>query len=92
MYYFIINPEASGGRGRKIWDKVLKYLKRTHNTENYEVYLTEKAGDARRYAQQLSERCPEKRTLTVIGGEGTLNEVVASCSTTAVSLSVFVGI
>ena len=59
MYYFIINPEASGGRGRKIWDKVLKYLKRTHNTENYEVYLTEKAGDARRYAQQLSERCPE---------------------------------
>ena len=71
MYYFIINPEASGGRGRKIWDKILKYLKRTHNTENFEAFLTEKAGDARRYARQLSERCPEKRTITVIGGEGT---------------------
>lgn len=76
MYYFIINPQASGGRGRKIWNRLLKYLQRTHQMNQVEAFLTEKTGDARRYARMLSERCMENRIITVIGGEGTLNEVV----------------
>lgn len=76
MYYFIVNPRASNGRGRVIWDKVLRYLNKTHNAENFEAYITEKSGDARDFAHQLSYRCNEKKTITVIGGEGTLNEVL----------------
>lgn len=76
MYYFIINPQASNGRGRKIWDQILKALRKAHDTEGFEALLTEKSGDARTFAQRLSEKCTEKRIITVIGGEGTLNEVV----------------
>lgn len=76
MYYFIVNPHASEGRGRKIWDKVLRYLSKTHNAENFEAYITEKSGDAREFAHQLSEKCQDPKTITVIGGEGTFNEVV----------------
>lgn len=76
MYYFIVNPQASNGRGRKIWEQILKALRKAHDTEGFEAFLTEKSGDARMYAQRLSEKCQEQRIITVIGGEGTLNEVV----------------
>ena len=33
MYYFIVNPAATNGRGRIIWDKVLRYLNKTDNAE-----------------------------------------------------------
>ncbi len=76
MYYFIVNPAATNGRGRIIWDKVLRYLNKTDNAENFEAYITEKSGDARDYAHKLSEDVQETKTITVIGGEGTFNEVV----------------
>lgn len=80
MYYFIVNPQASSGRGRVIWDKVLRHLNKTHNAENFEAYITEKSGDARGFAHELSYKCKEKKTITVIGGEGTLNEVLDGVS------------
>ncbi|SFG48412.1 diacylglycerol/lipid kinase family protein [Oribacterium sp. WCC10] len=76
MYYFIVNPQSSNGRGRKIWDKVLRHLNKTKNASNFEAYITEKSGDAREFAHQLSLKCQDAKTITVIGGEGTLNEVV----------------
>ena len=59
MYYFIVNPAATNGRGRIIWDKVLRYLNKTDNAGNFEAYITEKSGDARDYAHKLSEDVPE---------------------------------
>ncbi len=76
MYYFIINPHASDGKGLKIWQKVNKYLLRKNRSLAYESFITEKNGDARDYARQLTEKCTENRVITVIGGDGTLNEVV----------------
>lgn len=80
MYYFIINPHASNGKGLKIWAKVQKYLNKTGNAQSYEVFMTEKPGDARAFSRRLTERTAHPKVIIVIGGEGTFNEVVdGSC-------------
>lgn len=80
MYYIIVNPRAGGGRGMRVWRRMQKALQRPENRESYELFLTEKTGDARNISRQLTERCQEERTIVVVGGDGTLNEVVdGSC-------------
>ena len=39
MYSFIVNPNASGGRGERIWRRLEKQLK--HLGVPYESYATE---------------------------------------------------
>ncbi len=73
MYYFIINPRSRSGKGQEIWDRVKKRLDE-ENLE-YEAYFTQKQGHAAELAHQiaaLSIPC----TLVVVGGDGTVNEVV----------------
>lgn len=73
MYYFIINPNSRSGRGREIWEKAKKLLKEKQLP--YQAYFTEYIGHARELAKQIalhSEPC----TLGVLGGDGTLNEVI----------------
>ena len=53
MYSFIVNPNASGGRGERIWRRLEKQLK--HLGVPYEAFVTEKTGDARRLARDLTE-------------------------------------
>lgn len=48
MYYFIVNPNAHGGRGEKIWRKLERQIIRSGI--RYEAYQTEEPGDARRIA------------------------------------------
>ncbi len=80
MFYFIVNPHASDGKGLRVWQKVQKKLPKLLNAQRYEVFLTEKSGDARDFSRKITERCRESKTLIVIGGDGTLNEVVdGSC-------------
>lgn len=74
MYYFIVNPEAGGGRSSKIWKKAERQL--NHLGIAYEAFLTEKAGDAMGYAAHLTEGCREPRVIITVGGDGTMNEVL----------------
>lgn len=76
MYYFIVNPHASGGKGMRVWRQVQRRLPKFSGTQRYEVFLTEKTGDARAFSRKITERCREEKTLVVIGGDGTLSEVV----------------
>jgi len=46
----------------------------------YEAYVTEKTGDAGRFAARLTEPGLEGQVLVVVGGDGTLNEVVNGLS------------
>ncbi len=73
MYYFIINPNASGGRGRKVWRQVEKELKK--RDVEYQAFLTESQGDAARYAAELTDGWKEPRTIVAVGGDGTIGEV-----------------
>ena len=65
MYSFIVNPNASGGRGERIWRRLEKQLK--HLGVPYEAFVTEKTGDARRLACDLTEHQREPRILIAVG-------------------------
>jgi YegS/Rv2252/BmrU family lipid kinase len=74
MYYFIVNPNSSHGNGARLWKKVKRRLDAMGI--EYEALLTEKTGDARSFAGQLTSHCRKPRILVAVGGDGTINEIV----------------
>ena len=73
MYNFIINPNARTGLGGKIWTELENTLK--ERKVNYRAFLTKYRGHATSITQKLvseTSRC----TLAVLGGDGTINEVI----------------
>ena len=74
MYYFIINPASQSGCGYKIWKKIEQRLVR--DGVEYQAYMTEYAGHATEYVKELTSHCKEERVIVVVGGDGTMNEVV----------------
>lgn len=78
MYYFIVNPNARRGAGEKIWRKLESQLMSAG--VDYEVRLTEKLGDAKAFAEELTERFQEPRVIVGVGGDGTVNEILNGMS------------
>lgn len=76
MYYFIVNPNSKCGRGLAVWEAIQQDIQKADLQIDYEVYMTTKPGDAREFSRRLTGNGREKKTITVIGGDGTLNEVV----------------
>ncbi|MGN0242556.1 MAG: diacylglycerol/lipid kinase family protein [Lachnospiraceae bacterium] len=74
MYYFIINPGARSGTSLESWKRI-KYELEAYNIEFQAIY-TKYAGHAGKLAAQLTSD-DTKRTIIVLGGDGTLNEVVS---------------
>ena len=74
MYHFIVNPKYRSGRGQLIWNMVERKLIRL--SVSYDVIMTTCVGHARLAADQLSSQ-PEAVTIVVIGGDGTINEVLS---------------
>jgi diacylglycerol kinase (ATP) len=75
MYVFIINPVAGNGRGEKIYNRLIQedYFKRLHK----KVYLTGYYGHAEEIAKQvIQDSQPEIKAIIVVGGDGTIHEVV----------------
>lgn len=76
MIYFIVNPKAASGRSLKKWEALERLIRKKDVV--YQVYMTEGQGHATKIAAALTageERSVEK-TLAVLGGDGTLNEVL----------------
>ncbi len=78
MYYCIVNPSARSGKGKEIWNKLeYKFLEKGLE---YEVHLTKGPGHATRIAKKLTEQDRNESKypikLVVMGGDGTLNEVM----------------
>ena len=72
-YDFIINPKARSGMGMKAWQKIESELKARHI--NYRVYLTKRRGHAAKTAAFITAD-DKRHTIVVLGGDGTVNEVV----------------
>jgi len=73
LFHFIVNPASSTGNGAKIWKSVEQILL-DRNVE-YTAYMTEGMGSAEKFSSTISSRYA-KCTLVIIGGDGTMNEVI----------------
>ncbi|MBQ6588917.1 MAG: diacylglycerol kinase family lipid kinase [Butyrivibrio sp.] len=86
MYYCIVNPSARSGKGKEIWEKLEK--KFDEKGFEYRAVFTKGPGHATKLARNLTTKAPEGENdstnkkhespikLVVLGGDGTLNEVV----------------
>jgi len=77
LLIFIVNPNAGRKKGSRIWKKVERFLVR--RKIEYEWYMTVESGDAKKIAANLTSGISygKKVVLVVIGGDGTINEVVS---------------
>ena len=74
MFYFIVNITSRAGKAEKVWSMIENEL-RIRNVE-YEAFLTSYEGHAGKIASKLCEKDTEKVNLVVVGGDGTVNEVL----------------
>lgn len=72
-YDFIVNPKARSGMGEMTWKMLEPELKKLR--VSYRVHMTAKRKNAEKIAETLTEDGGE-HTLVVLGGDGTLNEVI----------------
>lgn len=82
MYYFIVNPHSRSGHGMDLWRKAETIL--NDKDVEYEVYFTEYIGHAQKLARKIADFCVPC-TLSVLGGDGTLNEVINGLATSEYS-------
>ncbi|TVR78289.1 MAG: diacylglycerol kinase family lipid kinase [Chitinophagaceae bacterium] len=71
-WFFIINPVSGGGKGIKKWPKLKRVL--INNNIEFKEFFTIGNGDATKLAIECISNGAEK--ICVVGGDGTLNEVV----------------
>jgi len=80
MYHIIVNPASRSGKGLKIWtEQVEPALNR--EAVSYQCYFSSKAGDATEIAASiLASEAGDSVHMIVLGGDGTMNEVVSGIS------------
>lgn len=74
MYYFIVNEYGKSGYGRREWRELKDEL--FLRDIPHKAYLTESPGHAQKIAKKISELDEDDITIIVLGGDGTLNEVI----------------
>lgn len=74
MYHFIINPKSSSGRGIKFWWLVKDELEKQQIP--YKAVFTKHMGHATELVRQICNENTEIKNLVILGGDGTVNEVV----------------
>jgi diacylglycerol kinase (ATP) len=70
MYHFVVNPAAGGGRAAKAIPELQKAIQARQLEAR--LYITDFAGQA----TQLVQKIPVLEPIIVVGGDGTLHEVI----------------
>lgn len=73
MYYFIVNPNSRSCHGLHLWQEAASIL--NYKQIEYKVFFTEYQGHAMTLAKQIAN-FQQPCILGVLGGDGTLNEVI----------------
>lgn len=74
MYHFIINPKSSSGKGIRYWWTVKKEL--DSQKIAYTANITQREGHATELARSICLKHKGIKNIVVLGGDGTLNEVL----------------
>lgn len=74
MYHFIINPKSSSGRGIRFWWVVKDELDK--QKIEYNAVFTKHMGHATELARQICEENAGIKNIVILGGDGTVNEVM----------------
>ena len=74
MYYFIVNTQARTGNAAHVWNEVKLVLKKEAVT--YKAFETSFEGHATELARRLTENASDVIDIIILGGDGTINEVV----------------
>lgn len=74
MYHFIINPKSSSGRGIRHWWTIKEILDKQQIS--YTVAFTKHMGHATQLAREICKDTADIKNIVVLGGDGTLNEVI----------------
>ncbi len=74
MYYFIVNEASGRGFARKAWQEMKRDMSRADVP--FAAWTTRGAGDATALARAASALPGEEIKLIVVGGDGTINEVL----------------
>lgn len=77
MYTFIANPNARSGRGIQLWKQIEQILQKKEIA--YHVLFTKYQHHATRLVHDLTSD-GDHHTIVVLGGDGTLNEVIDGIS------------
>lgn len=74
MLYFIVNRTSGTGKSEAVWQKAKKCLK--DSVIEYKAYETKYVGHATKIASKLCELPRKTVSIVVVGGDGTINEVL----------------
>lgn len=74
QYLFLVNPAAQSGQALRIWQKIEEELK--NQRVDYKVEISHRHGDLYQLALAWQQDQHDSRILVVVGGDGSLNEVV----------------
>ena len=76
MLHFIVNPLSGSGKGQDYWDEIHEFL--IKEKIGFEVSFTKFHGHATEIATNISSSADSThmKTIVVLGGDGTLNEVI----------------
>ena len=83
MYYIIVNPASKSGRGAKVWSIIEPVL--IEKDIEYKVFFSRETGHVTKLVRDLSASVLKAGSeiilkLIVLGGDGTLNEVLQGIS------------
>lgn len=73
MYSFLVNPHSRSGLGASVWETIEPVLK--EQQVEYQVFFTQYQRHATRIVHDLTKDL-NTHTLVVLGGDGTINEVL----------------
>ncbi len=75
MIHVVVNPAARSGRGEQVWREAVEPVLAESGVD-YRAVFSQGPGDAARLAESLTREAAGDVTLWVLGGDGTVNEVL----------------